>query len=863
MIQIPAFSFFFFVLFTLAQAQQADSLKKLPPLLEEKPSLIDMQHIVIDLQFDWAKKQAYGKTTLTFSLLSATEQIALDAGNLTIHSIQLNNKTPLAYQYEGGDKNESLIIFLGKKYKAHEKITIEIVYNTNYVNLSDPNSLGGSFGKGLRFFEPTSSTPTKRKQIWSQGEAEGNKYWFPCHNALNDLRTSEFFATVDTHLTVISNGNFVSKKAQKGGKYTFHYKTNKPYPNYLTAFVVGEYTELVQMYEGKAFHTFCYPDEKKAAEATTVRLTDMEKYFSGITGITYPYSSYSQVMVQDYPFPSLTGQNGFSTISDNMIDDYGTHADFLYLWDGVESDALASQWFGNCITPQKWNDIWLIKSFSHYLDGLYTDHKNGHAEYLMWYHPYDMGLTLGDWVAGYRHPMVTQYVENVETFVGDNYAKYRGALVLRMLEKEIGEKKWRKIIQHFCKKNKNKSVITADLQASIQAITGEKYDWFFEQWIYKMGHPIFEVSQKYDANKKQLSLTLKQTQIIDKNDEYPQVAFFRGKMQIEINNQVETIVLQPKYENTFTFSLPQAPRFVNVDYENTWIKEMTFEKSFEAYLAQFQEGTDILGRNEALFALAEIAKNDTTSAKSKTQIYTAFRNIIAGKSYWRLRMTAVSQLNIMLPKPIDEETAALFVRLIKQEKSWLKATAISALGATENEKYAELYISCLNDTSDRVVLFAAIALGKTKNNKAYTALLALKERPSWKSQSVMSSLAGLAKLGDARGAELALQALSDNQSPRWFLGNAWDYPFVAAQTLKALGKSELGYPIVFERFKKSMAENDLNDIFQQVLLITTLADPRGQEVFDMLKTKFKDDANTMTAVNAYQMQFKEGIKNEK
>ncbi len=63
--------------------------------------------------------------------------------------------------------------------------------------------------------------------------------------------------------------------------------------------------------------------------------------------------------------------------------------------------------------------------------------------------------------------------------------------------------------------------------------------------------------------------------------------------------------------------------------------------------------------------------------------------------------------------------------------------------------------------------------------------------------------------------------------------------------------------MIFDRFKKSLEENDYNDIFSNVLLITTLADPRGQEVFGLLKAKFKDDANAMNAVNQYESQFKE------
>ena len=57
-----------------------------------------------------------------------------------------------------------------------------------------------------------------------------------------------------------------------------------------------------------------------------------------------------------------------------------------------------------------------------------------------------------------------------------------------------------------------------------------------------------------------------------------------------------------------------------------------------------------------------------------------------------------------------------------------------------------------------------------------------------------------------------------------------------------------------------MSENDINGIFTNTMLITQLADPRGQEAFEMLKTKFKDDANAIVAVNQYETQFKETVR---
>jgi hypothetical protein len=55
-----------------------------------------------------------------------------------------------------------------------------------------------------------------------------------------------------------------------------------------------------------------------------------------------------------------------------------------------------------------------------------------------------------------------------------------------------------------------------------------------------------------------------------------------------------------------------------------------------------------------------------------------------------------------------------------------------------------------------------------------------------------------------------------------------------------------------KRFKKAMDEEDINGVFNNALLITILADPRGQDAFDLLKIKFKDDANALNAANQFE-----------
>jgi aminopeptidase N len=584
-------------------------------------------------------------------------------------------------------------------------------------------------------------------------------------------------------------------------------------------------------------------------------------FFSTKIGTKYPYPNYNQVFVQEFPWGGGHNINS-STLSDNMIDDEGTHTDFLYLWDGVEGNDLAAQWFGNLLTPQSWEHAWLNKSFAAYFSGMYSEYKNGLDDFQLWTRSFNQNTYLGDWHAGVHRPLVTSQYDNPLTMTGDNYALYHGAEVLHMLRKQLGEENWWKSIAHYVKTNAHKSVTTNDFLAAIKTATGQDMHWFFDQWIYGIGHPVFEVTKNYDPAGKKLLLTLKQTQAKDSSRVYPQADYFKGWLDIAIDSHIERVWLEAKRENAFSLPSASEPKLVNVDYGSSWVKEIKFEKPLEELLYQFQNDKDVTGRTTAMTSLVTIAKKDSIPVGDKQRIIDAFHSVIAGNSYWRFRSSALGQLRGISKKPYDAKTLALVKSIIEKESSWFKSSALFFLGSTNDPQYAPLYTACLNDKSDRVIAAAAFALANTKAAGVFDILLKLKDKPSWKNQSLMTAMNAMKTLGNPRTVDVALAALKDNPpKPRWTLANnSWDYRVVAAETLVAFGKGSEGFSIVHERFKKSMEENDINDIFNNVMLMAILSDPRGLEIFDSLKAKFKDDANAMVAVEQYENQLKDATK---
>jgi hypothetical protein len=76
------------------------------------------------------------------------------------------------------------------------------------------------------------------------------------------------------------------------------------------------------------------------------------------------------------------------------------------------------------------------------------------------------------------------------------------------------------------------------------------------------------------------------------------------------------------------------------------------------------------------------------------------------------------------------------------------------------------------------------------------------------------------------------------------------------ELLASLGVRDAAYQLIRARWYKAMEENDINDIFSNVLLLITLADPRAEEIMDPLRERFRNEANALAAVEGYAVQLK-------
>jgi aminopeptidase N len=794
-------------------------IRPLPPTRYIPSHDYDTKHIALNLHFDWEKEQTIGTATISFSpLVKDLSTIQLDAANMTFAGAKLAAGTAL--KYESIPEKQKLFIALDRVYQPSDSITVVIDYRTN----GPVPKLVGLVGGGLKFIKPTTDDPTRPKQVWTQGESEYNHYWFPCYDHPNDFFTTEITATVEKPLIVISNGKLIETREVGNDQRSFHWKIEQPHASYLTSLIVGEFTPITQDYEGIPIVTNVYKNEIEEGKVTAARLAEMVKFFSEKTGVKYPYAKYAQTTVRDFG----GGMENISatTQTDNMIHDARTELDQTS--DGLQSHELAHQWFGDYVTCRSRSDIWLNESFATYFQAMWDEHHLGRDAFLYSDVKSNQDQYLAAWRVGNRRPIVTKNYATPDS-VFDTYAYPRGGAVLHMLRTWLGEENWWRAINHYLTKYAHQPVDTEQFRIAIEEATGQSMDWFFDEWLYRMGHPIFEITKQYDAATKKLTLTVKQTQKPDVEWQYPQVTFFQTPVDVELgvsgNTRIERVNIEPREEQSFTFAADTEPELVNFDYGGTIIKEVVFQKPTNELLWQASKDPDVAGRLWAIDQLKERLAKLGSDVAEREMITVQLAETLRMDKFWGSRVEAATAL-----ASGPEVAKRALTLVVKDADARVRAKAITSLAASQNPAYSPIYMEALNDQSYAVIRAAALALGQTKRSEAYPAFVKLLEASSWRDSIRISALNGLAALGDPRALDAGLKSAEK--------GNL---PAVRAAALKMVGavsKADTrSFAALSSAFSEAADKGDFTVSSAAAEGLATLGDPRSLGLFEEILKK--------------------------
>jgi len=644
------------------------------PLQEERSRDFDALHYRIRLDLDIAGKAFRGETTVTVApLRDGFERCELDAESFIVSRVWNSWGNPLKFEQAGG----KLMVFLEKGYLYGEILSFTVAYEGR-----DPED-------GLRFYAETEDNPML---VASDSWPYGVRHWFPCNDYPNDKATNEVIATVPSPFKAVSNGRLENvSEDTEAGTSTWHWVQDLPHSTYLIVLAAAPYVVVRDSYGKIPINYWVYPQHADQARIVFGETPDMMEYFNRVFGYEYPWAKYDQVLV---PFGGGAESTTATVMGHRIMYDERGEQDFSSM--GIVSHELAHQWWGDLITLRSWAHTWMNESFGTYSDYLYQRHARGEDE---------GALTLHGKKESYLREARTQYIRPIvydryrrpqDMFDAHTYPK--GAVVLHMLRFVLGDDAFFRTLKHFLQEYAFQPVDTHDFIKAIKTVTGQSLDWFFEQWLYRPGHPVFDIRYDWDAEARELRLTVTQTQ-----DTARGIPIFRTPVFIGITTEegkTSTKVWIEAQEETFTFPCASRPVLVRFDEGNYLLKEWTFAKNREELIYQL-ENDDVMGRMWAANELERFADDQDVVAHLEQSGHQ--------DPFWAVRRDATR----ILGKRNDDGLLAFLQYQCRDEKSAVRIAAIGQLAEFGKPELVDFLKQLFNEEdSYRAQAAALTAIGK-------------------------------------------------------------------------------------------------------------------------------------------------------
>ncbi len=638
-------------LFVLAQPPE---LMRRPQNFERSRDY-DALHYKLKFVFDDAAKSYLGENTLTLSSLKDDLLVCvLDADDFTVTSVVDSQGGPLAYSAAAG----KLDVTLARPAKYGEKISFTVRFSHR-----NPKT-------GLKFIDGTPDFPS---QIDTYSWPEAAHRWFPCFDSPNDKASSEVTATVRAGWKVLSNGKLVDvSEDNAAGTTTWHWLQAEPHPTYCIMLAAGPFEVIEDSLGPLPVDYWVYKKDVADAPRSFRKTPRMIEFYGRTFGFAYPWAKYDQVCVAGSGggMEATTATIlGHSTIHDERADQ-----DFSS--DGLVAHELAHMWWGDLVTERSWTDVWLSESFATYSEVLWTRYDKGEDE---------GALNLEDKKSSYLQEARTDYIRPIvfdrfnqpwEVMDGHSYPK--GATVLHVLRFIMGDSAFFRTLSKFLERFAFSSADTHDFMTAVKDVTGENLDWFFDQWLMKPGHPVFDVSWSWDDAAKKVRLKVRQVQDFSKN-----IPVFRTPVLIGLTDGEQSVtekVWIDEKEEVFEFAATRKPVSVEFDRGHNLLKELVFEKPAEELVFD-------LGRGDAvtrIWAARELTKHLDSPA-----VLPALGDSARKDAFWAVRRAAIESLAASAWSGLP----ALLKGRTTDENSRVRAAAVRALGNTGNRDLAPFYKS--------------------------------------------------------------------------------------------------------------------------------------------------------------------------
>ncbi|MEO6575822.1 MAG: M1 family metallopeptidase, partial [Polyangiaceae bacterium] len=470
-------------------APQEATRESVPPVRDDGhlPSTVMPLRYAVALDVDPREARFTGTTHILASVPRPTSYVVLHGRDLHITRVEAalaNGTVPATASTRKAHlatEADELVLHFAQPLPQGQ-ITLRIDYDAPFAE-----SLSGLYHL----------TDGGRSYAFSQFEATDARRAFPCFDEPGFKVPFDVSVQVPAGMIAVSNSPEESRQ-ERGQKVAFTFATTPPLPTYLVAMAVGD----LEIREGKPGPVPIRLITTKgksalggyALESTANLVRLLGDYFA----IPYPYAKLDVVAVPDFAAGAMENA-GFVTFREEaLLLDERASARSRARVDLIIAHELAHQWFGDLVTAEWWNDIWLNEGFATWMEAKIVDlYKPGTEARLGGVRSAFTAMNLDALPSAraVRQP-VTSNEETDQAFDEITYDK--GAAVIGMIERFVGPDKFREGVRRYLRANAWKSVRAESFFGELDRVSEKDVTKLVSTFFDQTGVPTIAVDKKCD-----------------------------------------------------------------------------------------------------------------------------------------------------------------------------------------------------------------------------------------------------------------------------------------------------------------------------------------------------------------------------
>lgn len=335
---------------------------------------------------------------------------------------------------------------------------------------------------------------------------------FPCFDEPNKKATYNISLIHPKEYSALSNMPVEKEETLDNDWKKTTFMKSVPMSTYLVCFAVHQFTSIQRTSRsGKPLTVYVQPNQKQTAEYAANITKAVFDFFEDYFAMEYSLPKLDKIAIPDFGTGAMENWGLVTYRETNLLyDPLLSASSNQQRVASVVAHELVHQWFGNIVTMDWWDDLWLNEGFASFFEFLGVNHAEADWQMLSQVLLEDVLPVQEDDSLMSSHPVVVTVSTPAEiTSVFDGISYSKGASILRMLQDWITPEKFQKGCQIYLENFKFKNAKTSDFWDSLEKASNQPVKEVMDTWTSQMGYPVVTVSGKQNITQKRFLLDYK------------------------------------------------------------------------------------------------------------------------------------------------------------------------------------------------------------------------------------------------------------------------------------------------------------------------------------------------------------------